>query len=77
MFNDIGKQAKNIEHNPEDMIQIKDMRRTRDVPNLTLFPGKKKDQHELRKEEEKKAIAAGVIQKVKISSTNTNYPSVS
>ena len=50
-----------MEHNPEDMIQIKDMRRTRDIPNLTLFPGKKKDQSELRKEEEKKAIAAGVI----------------
>ena len=57
------------------MIQIKDMRRTRDIPNLTLFPGKKKGSQELRQEERKKAIEAGVIQKVKISSTNTNYPS--
>ena len=57
------------------MIQIKDMRRKRDVPNLNLFPGKKKDLQELIKEEEAKSIAAGVIQKVKISSSNTNYPS--
>ena len=55
----------------------------KEIPNLTLFPARKAEKKknakkEEKKEEVKKSMAAGVIQKVEISSSNKDkLPSVS